>query len=176
MKKILLSLLLVFNLTNVFCQQGRKTSAYFFTQYNKTLEDITKPNNPWSLGIGFQLLINNKTKFKPAIEVTGDLYLEDDKVLRTDDSATPLNDLGEMVNLFVGTMFVPAKNIYVSFLLGPSFLGGETHFGIKPSVGFFFPNNRRWTAKLSYIDIFNRDKKTGQDFTSISMAVGVRLF
>jgi hypothetical protein len=167
---------LVFSLTNIFGQSEKKTSAYFFTQYNKTLKDLSKENNPWSLGIGFQLLVNNKTKFKPAIEVTGDLYLEDDKVLRTDASGTPLNDLGEMVNLFVGTIFIPAKNIYVSFMLGPSFLGGETHFGIKPSVGFFFPKNRQWTAKLSYIDIFNRDKESGQDFTSVSIAVGVKLF
>ena len=149
------------------------------TQYNKTLYDYTIGNNPWGIGLGLQTFLNNKTMFKPTIEFTGDIYLEDDKVLRSNpDGSFPQNDndVRGMINLFVGSSFHPTKNIYLSLLGGPSFIGGQTLLGIKPSFGFYFSKTQKWTGKVSYINVFNRTQTTKEDFGSLSLAIGLKLF
>ena len=81
-----------------------------------------------------------------------------------------------MVNLFVGTSFNPTPNTYLSLVGGPSFISGRTMLGIKPSFGFYFSKSQKWTGKISYINIFNRDKATKEDFGSVSFAIGLKLF
>jgi len=160
-----------------YAQTQKKVASYLFAQYNHTLYDYTINNNPWGAGLGIQLSLNNKTKWKPTIELTGDLYGEDDKVLRLNpDGAVPAdeNTIDGMVNLFAGASFHPTKSIYISFTTGPSFIGKQTHLAIKPSVGLFFSKKQRWTGKLSYINVFNRTNN--EDFGSLSLAVGFRLF
>ena len=179
MLKVITALLLCFILTNTFGQSQRKVSTYLLTQYNKTIYDRTIGNNPWGAGLGLQSFFNNKTKFKPTIELTSDIYLEDDKVLILNPDGTiptNYNDVRSMVNLFVGTSFNPTQNIYLSFIAGPSFIGGQTMLGIKPSFGFYFSKSQKWTGKISYINIFNRDKIAKEDFGSFSLAVGLKLF
>ena len=179
MQKVITTFLLCFILTQTFGQIQRKVSTYLLTQYNKTLYDRTIGNNNWGVGLGLQTFFNNQTKFKPTIELTGDIYLEDNKVLRLNpDGTVPANynDVRGMVNLFVGTSFTPTKNIYLSFVAGPSFISGQTMLGIKPSFGFYFSKSQKWTGKVSYINIFNRDKTTKDDFGSLSLAVGLKLF
>lgn len=176
MKKLIPTFLLCFLLTQLFGQTQKKVSTYLFTEYNKTITGATLGNNPSGIGLGLQAFFNNKTKFKPTIEITGDIYLEDDKVYRTDLNGTPLNDVPGMVNVFIGSTFQPTKNFFLSFTGGPSFIGGETLFGIKPSIGFYFSKNQRWAGKVSYINIFNQDKITKEDFGSISLSVGLKLF
>lgn len=174
-----MTFLLCFVLTQTFGQTVKRVSTYLFTQYNNTLYDITKGNNSWGVGLGLQTFFNNRTKFKPTIELTGDIYLEDDKVLRLNaDGTVPANynDVRGMVNLFVGTSFNPTKNMYLSFVAGPSFISGQTMLGIKPSIGFYFSKSQKWTGKISYINIFNRDKITKEDFGSLSLAIGLKLF
>ena len=179
MQKVITTFLLCFILTQTFGQTQRKVSTYLFTQYNNTMYDRTKGNNPWGVGIGLQTFFSNKTKFKPTIELTGDIYLMDNKVLKLNsDGSVPINynDVRGMVNLFVGTSFKPTKNIYISFVAGPSFISGQTMLGIKPSLGFYFTKSQKWTGKISYINIFNRDKTTKEDFGSLSLAIGLQLF
>jgi hypothetical protein len=174
-----MTFLLCFLLTQTFGQTQRKVSTYLLTQYNNTIYDRTKGNNPWGIGLGLQSFFNNKTKFKPTIELTGDIYLEDDKVLRLNpDGSVPTNynDVRGMINLFFGTSFNPTRNIYFSVIAGPSFISGHTMIGIKPSFGFYFSKSQRWTGKISYINIFNRDKTTKEDFGSLCLAVGLKLF
>ncbi len=168
--------LLCFILTQAFGQIQRKVTTNFLTQYNKTIYDRTIGNNPWGIGLGLQTFFNNKTKFKPNIELTGDIYLEDDKVFRTNSNGTEIVDVGGMVNLFLGTSFHPSQTIYLSFSAGPGFLSGQTLFGVKPSFGFYFSRSQRWTGKISYINIFNRDRTTKEDFGSLSLAIGFKLF
>ncbi len=176
MQKVITTFFLCFFMTQTFGQTQRKISTYLLTQHNNTIYDLTKGNNPWGIGIGLQTFFNNKTKFKPTIELTGDIYLQDDKVLRTDAGGNQLNDVRGMVNVLFGTSFNPTKNSYLSFVAGPSFISGQTSIGIKPSLGFYFPKSQRWSGKISYINIFNRDKTTKQDFGSTSLAVGFKLF
>jgi hypothetical protein len=66
--------------------------------------------------------------------------------------------------------------VYISFVTGPSFISGRTLLGIKPSFGFYFSPTQKWTGIVSYINIFNRDKRTNEDFGSVSLSVSVRLF
>src|ERR1700704_1220271 len=109
-------------LTPTFAQAQKKVSTYFLVQYDKTLYDITIGNNPSGAGFGLQTFFNNKTKFKPTIELTGDIYLEDNKILKLRTDNTPINDdVAGMVNLFAGSSYHPTQNIYLSFLAGPSF-------------------------------------------------------
>ena len=179
MQKIITSILFIFIMAKVFSQSQRKVSAYLETQYNYTLYDYTANNNPWGIGLGLQGYFNNKTKFKPTIELTGDLYLEDDKVLRLNpDGSIPESgsSIETMVNFFAGTSFHPNDHMYVSFVAGPSFIGEQTLLGIKPSFGFYFSKNQRWTGKVSYINIFKRAKIAQEDFGSVSLAVGFKLF
>ena len=176
MVKFFTTALLYFILAPTFGQTQRKVSTYLSTQYNKTIYDGTIGNNPWGIGLGLQTFFNNRTKFKPTIELTGDVYLEDDKVFRVYTNGTEIRDVRGMVNLFVGSSFYPTKNIYFSLMAGPSFISGQTLLGIKPSFGFYFSNNQRWTGKISFINIFNRDKVSKEDFGSLSFAIGLKLF
>ncbi len=176
MKKITTTFLLCFILTQSFGQAERKSSMYLNAQYTHTLYDATKGNHPWGVGLGLQLFFRETAKFKPTIDLTADAYLEDDKVSRLDTSGTPIDDLGGMVNLFAGGSYHPTKTFYLAFVAGPSFPGGQIKFGIKPSLGVYFSPSRKWTGKLSYINIFNRYEKTKEDFGSISFSLGVRLY
>lgn len=142
----------------------KKVSTYLFAQYNNTVYYASKGNNPWGIGAGMQIFFNNKTKFKPTIEFTADTYLKNDKVFRLEANGKPIDDLGSIANLFVGSSFHPTEKIYFSLIAGPSFVNGNTYFGLKPSFDFYFSNNQRWTGKLSFINIFNRDELTKEDF------------
>ncbi|MEO6719339.1 MAG: hypothetical protein ABIN67_03195 [Ferruginibacter sp.] len=175
MKKVLSVLLFCLFLTQTFGQNNKKISAYLLTQYNKTIYDQTLGNNSWAIGFGLQAFINTKTKFRPTIELTADGYLVDDKVFRTGLNGKELEAVGVMTNLFVGTSYEVADNFFVSIVAGPSFLSGQTLLGVKPSLGVHFSKNKKVTAKLSYINIFNRGQ-TKEDFGSLSLAIGVRLF
>ncbi len=176
MKRTLTIFLLFFTLQHSFGQIQKKTITCLSVQYNKTIYDKTIGNNPWGTGIGLQTIINNKTKFKPTIEVTADIYLEDDKVFRTNPDETEIGDVRGMVNLFAGTSFHPAQTIYLSFIAGPSFIGGQILLGVKPSLGFYFSKSQKWAGKISYINIFNRHKTTNGDFGSLSLGIALKLF
>lgn len=181
MKKTLPIFISCFFLTQSYAQTQRKVSTYLLAQYTNTLYDYTIGNNPWGMGFGLQTFLNNKTKFKPTLELTGDIYLEDDKVLRgvtlnPDGSiAKYAEDVPGMINLFAGASFHPTQNIYLSLTAGPGFIGGNTFFGIKPSIGFYFSDTQQWTGKISFINIFNRGDAS-QDFGSLSFAIGLKLF
>ena len=176
MQKLITTTLLCFLLTQSFSQAQRKVSTYLQGQYNKTIYDRTIGNNPWGMGLGLQLYLNGNSKVKPTIEFTADAYLEDDKVFRTNSDGTEIFDIDGMVNVFAGASFHPTKKIYLSLVTGPSFVSGQTLLGLKPSFGFYFSQNQKWTGKVSYINVFNRDKKSKEDFGSISLSLGVNLF
>jgi hypothetical protein len=176
MQKLLITLVLSSALTCALGQKERKISSFLTTQFNQTLYDASKPNNPWGLGLGLQTFYNNKTKFKPFIELTGNAYLAGDKVLRTDKYGNVINEVNGMVNLFAGVSCNASKNIYLSLATGPAFMTGQTSLGIKPAAGIYFPKSKRWKAEVSYLNIFNRHKPTGQDLGTLSLGIGIRLF
>lgn len=176
MRKFIAALSFCFILTQSFGQAKHSSSLYLQGQYNRTIFDATAGNNPWGMGLGLQLFLRNAAPFTPTIELTADAYLEDDKVLRTYTDETPIGELDGMINLFAGASCQLSPGAYLSFVAGPSFLGGKTRFGIKPALGLYFSQNQKWMGKLSYITIFNREERTKQDFGSVSLALGMRLY
>lgn len=174
MQKIFTTLVACLLITQLFAQQQRKVSTCLMAQYNGTLTDAVKGNNPWNIGLGLNTLLNTQSRLKPALELTGDVYLESDKVFWTDSSGNEIPSVGGMVNLLIGPSFDLGPAVYLSLLAGPSFINDKILAGLKPSLGFYFSKSRRWTGKAAYIHIFNRYQR--EDFTSLSLAVGVRLF
>lgn len=177
MKKIL-PIVCCFFVIQGYGQKERPVSARIFAGYSHTLYDYTSGNNPWGIGLGLEAMLKTNTNIQPVIELTADAYLEDDKVLRSNpDGSLPNTDntISSTVNVFAGTSFHLSKNAYVSFTAGPSFVGGQILLGIKPSVGYTFPDSGRWTAKLSYINIFNRTVAK-EDFGTLAVSLGIKLF
>ena len=168
--------LLFFIVTQAFGQAEHTSSLYLEGQYNHTLSDVTKGNNPWGVGLGLQLFLRQTSKLKPTVELTADAYLMDDKVYRMHPDNTPIITVGGMVNVFAGASVHPIRNAYLSFVAGPSFVGGQTLLGLKPSLGFYFSANQKLTGKISYINILKREASAKQNFTSVSFSLGVRLY
>ena len=170
MKKCIVTVFCCLLLGSSFGQTQRKVSAYFQTQYNHTLRDYTIGNNPWGIGFGLQAFFPTKARLKLTAELTGDAYLMDDKVLRLNpDGSIPENyeDVRGMVNLLAGASFHPINRLYLSFVAGPSFIGGQTLLAIKPSIGIYFSKTQNWTGKLSYINVFHRTVVAKENFESI---------
>ncbi|MBC7625992.1 hypothetical protein [Ferruginibacter sp.] len=176
MQKIIVSLLLSFILTQGFAQQEKSLSTYLSFQVTPALHDQTLGNNPLGMGLGLQTFFNVSSKFKPTAEITGDIYFPHDDVFRMNGDGTAKLEVPSMVNLLAGAEFAPAKNIYVSLVAGPSFINGQTLLAMKPSLGFYFSSKQRWTGNIAYINVFNRGNVVKENFTSVSLAIGVKLF
>ncbi len=176
MKKLIATAILGLLLNIAFGQSGKKVTAFILSQFNQTIYDNSISNNLWGLGAGAQFFYNNQSNFKPTVELTGDLYLENDKVLRTNPDGTVLETANGMVNLFAGTSYFFTKHIFASAVAGPSFINQQFFVGIKPSIGFYFSANKKWMGKLSFLNIFNRDNINHKDFGALSFAIGFRLF
>jgi hypothetical protein len=176
MRKLITNIFLCFFLTQTFGQSQKKLFVFLQTQLNLTMFDRTAGNNPWGAGLGTTVLFNNKTKFKTSIEFTADTYIDDNKVAKLNPDGKIAEDLGNMFNLFGGISYYPTQKIFFSFAAGPSFINQRTLFGIKPSFCVNFSKNNKWTSKISFINIFNRDKATKEDFGTISLSIGRRLF
>jgi hypothetical protein len=159
------------------CVLSQKSTALFLqAQYNSTLYDITEVNNPAGFGLGLQTFFNNNGKIKPTVEATFDGYFGGLKVQLLYPDDTPIPTVDGMFNLFAGASWYPFKAGFISFTAGPSFISGGTFWGIKPAIGANFGNNQQWIGKLALINIYNRDARTNEDFGSISLSLGLRLF
>ncbi|HEY1869399.1 MAG TPA: hypothetical protein VGG71_00005 [Chitinophagaceae bacterium] len=176
MKKIIILFLFFFTSFYSFSQYSKKIAGYLSFQYNKALSDRTLPNNPWGMGLGFQMLFNNHAQLKAVVDLSADAYLEDDKVLRMNANGTEIPTVSGLINLFIGPSYQPIKAIAFSFVGGPSFVSNEVLLGLKPSLDFYFPKTQKWTAKIYYLYIPERDKTTKQDFRSAGFSIGVNLF
>jgi hypothetical protein len=181
MRKIFTTLLLLFSIFQLAAQKQRTVNVYLQAQQNWTIYDITLGNNPNGFGLGAQAFLNTKSRFKATIELTGDIYMMDDKLMRTReispgvwDENTEIPDVPGMVNLFAGASWHPSKTFYLGVTVGPSFIGGNTYLGFKPAVGFL-TNNQRWMGKITFINIFNRDFPTQSDFGSAGISIGYRI-
>lgn len=177
MKKIIFAFLFCFFFYQSFCQT-HLLSTYLQAEFNGTTQDVTKSNNPAGIGGGVQSFFNVSRIFKPTLELTADAYLGGEKVLRVNSNGEPIDVVSGMFNLFGGVSFHPIKYVYLAFTAGPSRVTGSDnsnlHLGIKPSFGWL-SKNRRWTARVSYINIFKRENFLKENFTSISFSIGKRL-
>ena len=176
MTKLFLTFLACCVLGASFAQSPHKISIYLQTQFTRTLYDRTKGNNSEGIGLGLEGYFCNRSKIKPTIVFTADAYLLDDKVARLNGDNEILDDVSGMINLLGGVSYHPVNKFYASLVAGPSFIGSQTLFAVKPSIGIFFSNTQRWTGKISYLNVFDRDKESKRDFGAISVAIGLRLY
>jgi hypothetical protein len=179
MSKFIIVLFLLFSVLHLSAQKQKTFNIYLLAQQNWTMYDITKGNNPSGFGLGVQAFLKTRSKFRATMEITGDIYLMDDKVGRyryTDVNlySEIIPDVPSMINLFAGASYHPSSTFYLGVAAGPGFINNKAYVGFKPSIGFF-TKNQRWTGKLSFINIFNRDFPTQSDFGSGSIAIGYRL-
>lgn len=186
MNKALVIFLICFAFAQLsYGQANRKLSVYLQGHLNTTRSDITLGNNPGGFGLGAQVFYPQSAKFRLVGEVTVSAYLFGDKVLRTYgygdyDDWEPIPTVSGMTNAFVGGSYHPLNAISVSVTSGLSSVnvdnGRQNRFGIKPAVNFHFPKTQRWMAAVSYVNIFNRDPVTKQNFGSLSFSLGIRLY
>lgn len=176
MKKITSVILFCFILVHSFGQKRQRVSTFLAGQFNKTIYDETIGLNPWGAGLGLQLQFNGKSKFNPLVDLTADAYVASDKVAVIGADGKSIDEVRGMLNFFAGVSYRPENNFFVSIATGPSFVSNQTLFGIKPSVGMYLSKDKRWMGTFSYINVFNRYKANGQDFGSLSLGIGVRLF
>jgi hypothetical protein len=176
LKKTTITLLLSFVIANCFSQLHNKISSYLLAQYIHTTHDVTLGNNPWGAGLDAIILYKNKTKFLPVIDLGAGIFLEDDKVARLDTTSKMIESIGFIGNAYIGVAIKPEKHVYVSFVAGPAFINGQALLGIKPSVGFYFSKKQRCTAAFSFATIYNRYKPASDDYKSVNIALGIRLF
>lgn len=175
MKKYAVTLLILAIAIQVDAQ--RKFSTYLQAQFTGTVYDYTRQNNPWAIGLGLQTFLNTKSNFKLVLDITGDAYFANDKVLRLNPGDVLMAEpISGVVSILVGASYHPSENIYFSYLSGASFINGNTHFAIKPSIGYYFSTNKKWMSRLSFTNVFRRHKESGDDFGSISLSVGMKLF
>lgn len=173
-KKIIVLIFFVF--TTGFLHSQNKIHSYLLTQFNQTLYDVTYGNNIWGLGLSGFAIYDCKTKIKPVIEVNTSFIFLDDKVGRMDSSDNLIESVTGISSVLAGAMLTPTKSTYISVVAGPSFLNGKMLMTLKPSVGFYFPKNKRFTAKFAFTNVYNRYKPTKEDFGSLNIALGFRLF
>ncbi len=145
--------------------------------HSRTLNDYNKVNNEWLFGMGARLALNTGTKFKPVLEITGDKLIVGKDVLKQNPDGTwDDNSIRYVVNGFAGASFHPIEHLYISFAGGPGYINENFFVGIKPAIGVYFTGNQRWSVQFSYTNVFNRTKIVDQDFETLSLALGVRLF
>ncbi|WP_157274033.1 hypothetical protein [Pedobacter sp. BAL39] len=172
----LFTFLLLICMVSAYGQSSKKLSLYILSDYNKTLRDRTKSNNAWAIGLGVQSALDIGTRFRPTVEFGSYLYLEDDKVLRLDEDGGHAEAISGHTNLFGGLTYQPVSQVFVSFLAGPAFINDQILMGVKPGMGLFLSRNQRWMAKVAYVHVFDRDKSTKMDFSSLNFAIGLKLF
>ena len=163
-------------LANALGQSYKKISFYLLAQYYQTLYDRMKSENPSGFGSGVQLFLNTKTKLKPILDLSVEAFPAKSKVLFLNPDGTSIDNIDVVVNLFGGVSYFPAKQLYFAFSAGPCFANGNILLGVKPALGFYFSPKQKWMGKLSYTNLFHRDKFTQQDFGSLSFSIGVKLF
>jgi hypothetical protein len=177
MAKFYLLLLFCCSTLCVFSQRRQKFRGYITFQYTKTLEDLTRGNNPWGMGTGFQLYWHLTGIFQPVADVTGDLYLEDDKVLRgAGVSGERLPTVRAISKVLIGPSLNIGRYINASVVAGPSFTGGDAYFTVKPSLQIFLNKRQSVFVKASHIHVDNRGLVTTGDFISYSLGLGFKVF
>ena len=63
-----------------------------------------------------------------------------------------LQSVEGVINLFAGSIFTSNEKSFISLMAGPSFINGNTLFGIKPSFGFYFSKSQSgWYSQISSV-------------------------
>ncbi len=175
-RPVLEILLLFVACTNAQAQHARKLPIYLQTQYSKTLYDRTLRNNPSAIGFGLESFYQNKSKLKPTASISFNLRLAGDKALRFGADSMPIDAVETAFNIRIGESYFFSKRNYMAFAAGPSFINGKMLFGLKTSLGYFFSANQKWVVALSYGNIFDRYIPTKNDYGTIDLSFGLKIY
>lgn len=174
-KTLLLLATITFASLSCLGQSPVQFTGYGQAQISATLDDYTVSNNPWGAGAGFTALLKNRSSFSPLLECSASLYPGGNKVLRENpDGSYTNNKVESVVYLLAGVRYHAGNTVFLSLAGGTAFISGQTRWTLKPGIGLFFSTSQRWSAQLSYINVFNR--VSHYNFSTVSLSVGRRLF
>jgi hypothetical protein len=169
---VILSMLLA---SACFAQKARKLSAFFSFQYNKTLYDRTISNNSGGLGFGLQTTLNTGGPVQPTLELNADRFFGT-KELRLTPEGKPVYSKGGVTSIFAGPQIGVGERLFFSATAGASIYNGAAHFGLRPAVGVYLSQSRKWFLKSSFTDVFQRDDFSDKSFGYLSFALALKLF
>lgn len=167
--------LAIFFVTNCYCQNNRKLSAFLSFQGNKTSYDRTITNNNGGMGFGLQTNLNTKTRVKPTLEINADLFAGTKELYLTADFK-PIDAKSGVLGIYTGPLFEPMKRLFIAATFGASIYNNQAHFGVRPSVGLYSSKRKNCAVKISFTNIYQRDDISNESFGYFSFALAVKLF
>lgn len=156
--------------TTCFSQTTRKITTFASLQLNKTLYDQSPLYKTSIGGLGLQLFSNANNQFRPTLEINADLFKESG----IGPADEPTEEKTVIPSVFIGPSFHLIDRFFVAATVG-STIYGKAHFGVRPSVGFYPCNSKKWFAKASYTNIFQESKNQNKDFGFVSFALALKL-
>ncbi|MES2795067.1 MAG: hypothetical protein V4683_03820 [Bacteroidota bacterium] len=166
--KILMFFLL--SILNAFSQSENKYSIYISSQFGWTLNDYTQKNNFASIGIGAKIFQNNSSKFSPSLDFTIDNFASTLVGIRTSTGERP-ESIDFITNLLAGITYKTTPKGKISFVLGPSFTPNNTSLALKPSISI----GKKIIWQIAYLQVFNREKITKTDFSSVNFIINFKI-
>src|SRR5438874_3098555 len=132
--KILYSILTLLITSTCFSQTERKFSTFVSLYADKTIYDNEFYSHKTAYtGAGFQGFMNTKTKIRPTLELTADLFT----VPQSGPADEPLKPKKIIVPaLYIGPSFQLSDKLSLATTLGTSIYFKQAHFGLRPSVWF----------------------------------------
>lgn len=161
--------------TNCFAQTDRKVSALFSIGANKTLYDRTATNNAGGIGFGLQTVVNTPTFIKPFLEIEANLFAGTKEMYITVDGK-PIDAKSGVLGIYAGGLLQPSERWFFTAAAGTSIYNNSAHFGIKPAVGYYLSQNKKWMTRTSFTHIFQRDAISNKPFGYFNFALGAKLF
>ncbi|WP_153798623.1 hypothetical protein [Foetidibacter luteolus] len=176
MQKTILSAFAILIIGSASAQKENKpVTVLLQAQYSKTLYDFTRGNNPWAIGTGIIIQLENKGKLKPTLETTVDIYLENDKVARLNNENEIAERVGMSTCVLAGCSYNAFKRLLVSLTGGPCFINGRITLGIRPSLCYRLSAGKTWQGKIYFTNIFNRETSPAKDLGALSFSIALKL-
>lgn len=165
-------------ITSLFFFKTDAQSPYRFSVFlapgtSITKTDITKSDNPWAFDLTVKTYWNLPGRFKPSLSISGDLYLDSDKLGYLYPNNQEIPTVSAASYILPGLAFQVYQSLYVEVSGGPAFINRQVYGTLEGGITLLFPQNQRWRFALSYVQVNQRE---GQQFRSIKYTIGLRLF
>ncbi|NCI45440.1 hypothetical protein [Sediminibacterium soli] len=158
------------------CAGQRTTSLTMQVRYGRTAYDITRSNNPSSLGMALQLGFLKGAKLQPHLELGADLFPGGNKVLYLLSDGTAIPSVSGLTHLYAGLAWHPSKTYFASLSAGTSVLDGRFLFGVRPVLSGYLTAKQTVSMNLFWLHVFNRDRQTGYNLGTAGIGIGIKLF
>lgn len=108
-------------LTTSSAQNKRQVATYVVGQYNNPFLEWSFKNNPWGIGLGAETFFRTDKKFQPTLDLAGNLFIHKIIVSKSGDIEETQN-IGGNVGVSAGISLHSIRNLYISFVAGPTLL------------------------------------------------------